>query len=276
MHHTGNRTDHYKQGSVTQVVIPVQKSQNPGNNTRQPPDDPVVPQGEEGQKPASEIFRSLLQSIVNSSPIPQFVIDTDHKVRYWNKALEKYSDIPAADMIGSTRPWKAFYNEERPTMADLLVDGSLDRAARLYEGKFSQSALISGAYVATDFFPHLGKNGTWLHFTAALLRDEQGNVLGAVETLEDITDLRQAEDLIAYMTETAMRVTHPVGIIRDNLMDVAHLIRAGKLAPEEIAMLLDTQVRNASQIMANMEAFQKAVVEKHREIPEAYRKFLSG
>lgn len=276
MHHTGNRTGRHEQGSVTQVVIPVQKSQNTGNNARRPPDDPMVQQGPGASEPASGMFKSLLQSIVDNSPIPQFVIDSNHKVRYWNRALEQYSGIPAADMIGSDRQWQAFYKEKRPTMADLLVDGSLDRVARLYEGKFNKSALISGAYVATDFFPHLGKNGTWLHFTAAVLHDEQGNILGAVETLEDITDLRQAEDLIAYMTETAMRITHPVGIIRDNLKDVANLTRAGKLVPEEIAMLLDTQVRNASQIMANMEEFQKAVVEKHREIPEAYRKFLSG
>lgn len=236
----------------------------------------MVQQGLGGRKPAPGMFRSLLQAIVDNSPIPQFVIDSNHKVRYWNRALEKYSGIPAAEMIGSKRQWKAFYHEERPTMADLLIDGAFDRVARLYEGKFSQSALISGAYVATDFFPTLGKNGTWLHFTAALLRDEQGIVIGAVETLEDITDLRQAEDLIAYMTETAMRITHPVGIIRDNLKDAANLARQGKLVPGEIAMLLDTQARNASQIMANMEEFQKAVVEKHQEIPEAYRKFLSG
>jgi len=41
-------------------------------------------------------------------------------------------------------------------------------------------------------------------------------------------------------------------------------------------MLLDTQVRNAAQIQTNVEEFQKSAVEKHQEIPEAYRKFLSG
>ena len=41
-------------------------------------------------------------------------------------------------------------------------------------------------------------------------------------------------------------------------------------------MLLDGQVRNATQVAANVQEFQKAIVEKNRTIPEAYRKFLEG
>jgi hypothetical protein len=78
------------------------------------------------------------------------------------------------------------------------------------------------------------------------------------------------------MTEMAMRIKQPVGIIRDNLQDIADLIRTGKVTPDETALLLDGQVRNATQVMANVQEFQKAIVEKNRAIPEAYRKFLEG
>jgi hypothetical protein len=78
------------------------------------------------------------------------------------------------------------------------------------------------------------------------------------------------------MTEMAMRIKQPVEIIRENLREVAELIRAGKITPEETSMMLDGQVRNATQIAANMQEFQKAIVEKNRAIPEAYRKFLEG
>ncbi len=40
--------------------------------------------------------------------------------------------------------------------------------------------------------------------------------------------------------------------------------------------MLEGQVRNATQIAANVQEFQKAILEKNKEIPEAYRKFLEG
>jgi len=82
--------------------------------------------------------------------------------------------------------------------------------------------------------------------------------------------------LIAYMLEMAMRIKQPVEIIRDNLTDVVGLIRQGKLSGDDIAMLLDGQIRNASQVAVNVSEFQKAIVEKNRQIPETFRKFLHG
>jgi hypothetical protein len=35
-------------------------------------------------------------------------------------------------------------------------------------------------------------------------------------------------------------------------------------------------VRNAKQVAANVLEFQKAIAEKNKDIPEAYRSFLSG
>jgi PAS domain-containing protein len=53
--------------------------------------------------------------------------------------------------------------------------------------------LFRSAYEATDFFADLGKKGLWLRFTAAVIRDSQGDLVGAVETLEDITEQKLAE-----------------------------------------------------------------------------------
>jgi sulfur carrier protein ThiS len=78
------------------------------------------------------------------------------------------------------------------------------------------------------------------------------------------------------MTEMAMRLKSPVEIIRDNLTDVAKLIRAKKLDPEEIALVLDGQVRIADQIARNVLEFQREISKKNKEIPDAYRKFLEG
>jgi PAS domain-containing protein len=135
----------------------------------------------------------LLQSIIQGFSIPAFVIGKDHKVIYWNRALEQLSKIPMSEVMGTNKQWRAFYAEQRPCMADLLVDGASERIPKWYEGKYTKSELLEDAYEATDFFPDLGVSGKWLRFTAAAVRDSRGKIIGAVETLEDITERKLAE-----------------------------------------------------------------------------------
>ena len=42
-----------------------------------------------------------LYSIIEGSPIPAFMIGKDHKIIYWNKALEELSRIKASEVIGT-------------------------------------------------------------------------------------------------------------------------------------------------------------------------------
>jgi diguanylate cyclase (GGDEF)-like protein len=137
-----------------------------------------------------------LKTVLEGSPIPTFVIGRDHKVLYWNKALEEMSGIKAEEVVGTNQHWRAFYDRERPCMGDLLVDGTLDEIPRWYVGKYHKLQLIEEAYDATDFFPALGSGGKWLRFTAAALRNSKGILFGAVETLEDITARKLAEEAL--------------------------------------------------------------------------------
>jgi len=134
-----------------------------------------------------------LHTIIDGSSIPQFVINRDHEVIYWNKALESYSGIEAHDVRNTKNAWKAFYESRRPLLVDLLVDGKLEEIPVWYEGKYSPSRYVEGAYEFTSFFPHFGTSGKWLHATAVVIKDEQGSIVGALETLEDITDRKNAE-----------------------------------------------------------------------------------
>ncbi|MFA4877937.1 MAG: PAS domain S-box protein [Methanoregula sp.] len=138
--------------------------------------------------------KKILEEIVSGSPIPQFVIDKDHRVISWNRALEESSGVKAADVLGTTSAWKAFYDTERPVMADLLVDDDPANIPVWYAGKFGRSKYVAGAFEATDFFPGMGGRGIWLYFTAAVIRDSDGRIVGAVETLEDITERKSAEE----------------------------------------------------------------------------------
>lgn len=135
-----------------------------------------------------------LYGIIHGSPIPTFVIKKDHKVIYWNDALEKLSGIKSSDIMGTDQHWRAFYNARRPCMADLIVDEIIESVPNWYSGKYNKSSLLEKTYVATDFFPDLGEKGRWLRFTASAIKDSLGNLYGAIETLEDITEQKIAEE----------------------------------------------------------------------------------
>ena len=136
--------------------------------------------------------QKTMQDLVQGAPIPEFVLDASHRVIFWNRALEEYSGIAASDIVGTTDHWKAFYPSPRPCLADLIVDENIDGIARWYAGKQAKSLVMTDNFVATDYFPAM-KGGTWLFFTAAPLRDPSGTIIGAIETLQDVTSIRKKE-----------------------------------------------------------------------------------
>jgi len=148
----------------------------------------------------------MLAKIIDGSSIPSFVINNQHQVTYWNTAIEALSNVKREGIIGTDGQWKAFYTEKRPVMADLVVSGaSADEIEEYYGSTCKKSNLIDGAYEAEGFFQDLGRSGKWLHFTASPIRDNDGEIIGAIETLEDITERRTAEDNLRYFLQEITR-----------------------------------------------------------------------
>lgn len=148
-------------------------------------------------------MESYLAQIIDGNPVPTFVIDANHKITHWNQACSIVSGLLASDMVGTNQQWKPFYPDARPTLADLIINGSLDvQFETYYQGIVERSRTIVGAYEAERFFPKLGEGGRWLLFTAAPIRDGSGGVIGAIETLQDVTTRRRAEeDLRLYQNQ---------------------------------------------------------------------------
>jgi PAS domain S-box-containing protein len=142
-------------------------------------------------------IQKRLAQIIDSISIPTFVIDNQHKITHYNRAMENLSGISADDIVGTRRQWEVFYSAARPILADLIVDQASEKIiAKHYKGKCQKSPVKKGAYEAEGFFPDIGDNGKWLFFTAAPLMDNDGKVFGAVETLQDITARKRAENAV--------------------------------------------------------------------------------
>jgi PAS domain S-box-containing protein len=139
---------------------------------------------------------AALAQIVQGSTIPTFVIDGDHIVTHWNRALEILSELSAAEIVGTDRHWAIFRSGKRPTLADLIVDEvEIDTVKKTYGARGRPSPLIDGAYETEAFYPNLGENGKWLFCTAAPIKASDERTIGAIETLWDKTDeKRRAEE----------------------------------------------------------------------------------
>ena len=136
----------------------------------------------------------VLYQIIENNPVAIFVIDKSHRVTQWNAACAKLTQREASDMLGGEDAWRAFFPEPRPMLADLILDGRMEEdCERHYGSKCTRSQHLGSAYEVESYFPHMGAKGRWLFFTAAPLINTQGEMVGAIETLQDVTRQREAE-----------------------------------------------------------------------------------
>ncbi|MBI2306464.1 MAG: diguanylate cyclase [Rhodocyclales bacterium] len=174
-----------------------------------------------------------LAQIVDGSSVAMFVIDRQHHVTHWNRACEAMTGIAAEDIIGSCDQWRAFYAKKRPCMADLVLDGAIESRLNRYYGDkgYRRSTLIPGSYEAEDFFPSFGDNGCWLFFTAAPLHDSGGHLVGAIETLQDITAQKRAKEALGA-NETLLRQIIQCSSVATFVIDREHRITHWNRAAE--------------------------------------------
>jgi len=180
-----------------------------------------------GRRKAVDARRKIqaeLSRIVDGCSVPIFVVDRDHRVTHWNRACEGLTGLLAGDVIGTKKQWSAFYSHERPILADLLIDGATPEVlSEHYGNKWNKSQVIQGAYEAEDFFPDFGPEGKRVFLTAAPLRDA-GKLFGVIETLQDITGRKRAEEKADHLN-LVLRTVRSVNQLITKEKDRDRLIR---------------------------------------------------
>lgn len=152
-----------------------------------------------GQRRAEHAMQErdrMLHTIFQIPTVPRYFIDKNHKVVFWDRALEILTGYKSEEMVGTSLHWRAFYADEQPCLADLLVDGDTDRIKNAFHGTCRRTPSIDGGYECTHFFPHFRPSGKWLHVTASLVRDSTGAITGAMETVEDVTNLKKRDFVV--------------------------------------------------------------------------------
>ncbi len=131
-----------------------------------------------------------LSDLINFLPDATFAIDLEGRIITWNHAIEKLTGINAQDMLGKTDYEYAlpFYDIRRP----LLIDFVLHPEDELKK-KYSYLAKDREDIIAETFIPRFKGKDTHLWAKATPLYDSDGRVTGAIESIKDITMLKDTE-----------------------------------------------------------------------------------
>jgi len=136
----------------------------------------------------------LTETLLQNTATPIFVIDPQHRVLVWNRACEQLTGIKAQEVVGTDRHWSGFYDHKRPCLIDVLVDESSPEMLSQWYPQHSRSELLEESLQAEGWRSGPDGKPIYLTFNAALVRDSNGSVIAAIETLQDITHRKKLED----------------------------------------------------------------------------------
>jgi PAS domain S-box-containing protein len=132
-----------------------------------------------------------LADIINFLPDATLAIDKQGTVIAWNRAMEQMTGVGSEDIIGKGNYEYAlpFYHERRPILLDLILNFDTKAAENYGTIKHEGSNLITEKFIPILY----GGKGAWLWFVASPFYDANGNCVGAIESIRDITDQKKME-----------------------------------------------------------------------------------
>ncbi|HNY13250.1 MAG TPA: PAS domain S-box protein, partial [Candidatus Wallbacteria bacterium] len=135
--------------------------------------------------------RRQLKDIIEFLPDATLAIDDKKQIIIWNKAIEKMTGVPASEMLGKGDYCYAvpFYGTARQSLMSFIFSerGEID-------ARYSNVVREGDTLVVEVFCNALyGNKGAWVLAKASPLHDQSGNVIGAIESIRDITERKLAE-----------------------------------------------------------------------------------
>lgn len=156
-----------------------------------------------------------LSDIINFLPDAILAIDKEGKVIVWNKAIEEMTGYSAESMLGEGDYAYAipFYGKRRPILIDFVTKWDQE-----LEKQYSFIKKEGNTLFTETSMPYVRGQNRILRGKASPLYDSQGNIVGAIESIQDITEQRLAEDELFSEKEKLLTILEnaPFGIVLIN------------------------------------------------------------
>ncbi len=151
----------------------------------------------------------LLEPLMSQLVIPSFVLDSKGSVIIWNNACERLTNVKASEIIGTKNHWKAFYDEQRDCLADLVVKGKTKELNELYK---THSDDTEFGFHAENWceIPKIPGH-FYLSIDAGPIHNSEGQVIAVVETIRDITEQKRAQENLNRLMQDHVTPTFVLG-----------------------------------------------------------------
>lgn len=222
-----------------------------------------------------KVAHQKLLGIIEFLPDATLVIDEDRKVIAWNRAIEIMTGVPKEDILGKGNHAYAvpFYGDSRPMLIDLVFCGEIDFPHAYDFIRKKGNTIYAEAFVPQTY---LGE-GAYLWIMASPLLDDSGRIIGAIESIRDITEHKLMEQEVRNNAEKiklfAYSVSHD---LKSPIIGINGLVR---LLHRQYAHVLDEKGRRyCEQILKASEQAVGLIEEineyiKTKEIPVHYEEF---
>jgi PAS domain S-box-containing protein len=190
-----------------------------------------------------------LSDIIDFLPLATMVIDREGRVVAWNREMEKVTGVNRVDILGKGDHEYAvpFYGVRRPILIDLVFTAQDELATR-----YSQVRRDGGILSAEAYIPQLG---IILVGYASALYGSDGNIIGAIESVRDITDIRRVEADLKEAKDEADAANRSKSLF---LANMSHEIRTPMNAILGFAQLMERDPSLSQQSREHLEIINRS------------------
>jgi PAS domain S-box-containing protein len=135
-----------------------------------------------------------MSQIINFLPDSTFAVDLDGRVIAWNRAIEDLTGAKAEEMLGKGNYEYSlpFYHTRRPILIDLILRPEEEIEKSYFVLCKEKDRLIA----ETNTLVSVNNRKLWLWGVASPIYDQAGNMVGAIESIRDITARRLMEEAL--------------------------------------------------------------------------------
>ena len=192
--------------------------------------DEIAAKAEEMSKETDQLNRQIIHRLREGL----VVYGADYRCKLWSEEMEKMTEWPASAVLGRY-PWEVFPFPKKEGVILRIKEAMVNKTTRTIEFPYTLPS---------------GKSG-WIADTISPFLNEQGEVIGAIANIRDITDLK----------EMVLQNEHVIELLHENQ---ERLIQQGRLAA--VGTLIAGVTHELNNPMAIMEGLGEHAVHALAEI----------